>query len=261
MSRLDDPAYLRTQYATSANLDARIALHERFSTARENFHDWLFEHLALPPNARVLEIGCGSGAFWERVRPKIPLTWKIVLADFSFGMIETARARFESPVSGLQGDAQAIPFVDASFDGVLANHMLYHVPNVPYALREMRRVLKRGGCLYAATNGETHLRELREVVARLTGHDMARGEHKFSLETGAVLLGGCFENVTRYDFEDALRVTGADALVAYVLSGAPFTFHSLAPEKIGAFREIVQNEIDRRGAFDITKSVGLFVAH
>lgn len=124
----------------------------------------------------------------------------------------------------------------------------------------MGGVLKRGGCLFAATNGEMHLRELREVVARLTGHDMARGERKFSLETGSALLGASFENVTRYAFEDALRVTDADALVAYVLSGAPFTLDSLAPEKIGAFREIVQNEIDRHGAFHITKSVGLFAA-
>ena len=39
-------------------------------------------------------------------------------------------------------DLQALPFPEACFDAVIANHMLYHVPDRPRALAEVQRVLK-----------------------------------------------------------------------------------------------------------------------
>ena len=50
---------LTEQYRNAANLDARIDLHSRFSTNPLNWYRWLFDHLALPEGARVLELGCG----------------------------------------------------------------------------------------------------------------------------------------------------------------------------------------------------------
>jgi len=57
-------------------------------------------------------------------------------------------------------DAQAIPYPDAHFDAIIANHMLYHVPDRPKALAEIRRALKPGGHFYASTLGANHLREM-----------------------------------------------------------------------------------------------------
>ena len=53
-----------------------------------------------------------------------------------------------------------LPFEADTFDAVVANHMLYHVPDRAQALAEMQRVLKPGGQVYLATNGLAHLREL-----------------------------------------------------------------------------------------------------
>ena len=61
-------------------------------------------------------------------------------------------------------DAQDIPFEDDTFGCVVANHMLYHVPDLDKGLAEIRRVLKPGGKLYAATNGEAHMLELEAFV-------------------------------------------------------------------------------------------------
>ena len=49
------------QYCDPSNLNARIALHERFSTNPRNLPLWIFDQLKLPDDARVLEIGCGTG--------------------------------------------------------------------------------------------------------------------------------------------------------------------------------------------------------
>lgn len=61
-------------------------------------------------------------------------------------------------------DAQALPFADATFDAVIANHMLYHIPDLPRALAEIRRVLKPAGRFYASTIGREHMHELDELI-------------------------------------------------------------------------------------------------
>lgn len=261
MSRLDDPAFVQSQYASDANLNARIALHEKYSVAPEHFHDWLFDQIRLPDTARVLEVGCGSGALWERVRARVPKQWRVTLTDFSFGMADVVREKFALPQFAFANcDAQNLSFADASFDAALANHMLYHVPDVSRALQEFRRVLKRGGSLYAATNGAGHLQEIHALVASLKGFADFAPERGFSLENGATQLRAFFSHVTRFDHPNALRVTHADSLIAYVLSwdgyGIAPTDHALIQE----LRRRVQNEIDSRGAFHITKSVGMFIA-
>lgn len=261
MSRPDDPAFVQRQYASDANLNARIALHENYSTAPEHFHDWLFDQINLSATARVLEVGCGSGALWERVRARVPNHWRVTLTDFSFGMASVVREKFLSPPFTFANcDAQFIPFADASFDAMIANHMLYHVPNVSRALAEFRRVLKRGGTLYAATNGAGHLQEIHTLVASLKGHADFAPERGFSLENGAAQLQAFFSHVTRLDHPNALRVTHADSLIAYVLSWDGYGITPTDYALIQELRRRVQNEIDSRGAFFITKSVGMFIA-
>jgi len=67
-------------------------------------------------------------------------------------MLAAARSRAGSHVFLIAGDAQWLPFADASFDCILAMHMLYHVPDRDLAIAEMRRVLRPGGVLLALTN-------------------------------------------------------------------------------------------------------------
>lgn len=274
MSRFhpNETAYVKQQYATSANLDARIALHQKYSTAAQHFHDWLFDHVALPEHARVLEIGCGSGALWQHVYKRVPSDWKLTLTDYSFGMAAKARTNLESPVSSLQSqvsslsfaqsDAQSLPFPAATFDGIFANHMLYHVPDLDRALGEIRRVLKTGGTFYAATNGLSHLRELSELSASITGETATSDapELYFGLENGGARLAKHFQNVTRETQENNLRVTAVEPLVAYIQSGTLFSAIANNPAHLDKFRQLVQQEIDTNGAFHITKSAGMFIA-
>ncbi len=259
---LADPNYVREQYRASANLDARVALHARFSTAPRDFHAWVFDHFDLPADARVLEVGCGTGLLWQKNRARIPATWRVTLADFSRGMVETTRATGVA-ANFAQADAQALPWRAASFDAVIANHMLYHVPDQTRALAEFARVLTPGGKVFAATNGASHLRELREWLAGLLGAEAtpllaADPARNFSLENGAAQLANFFARVTRFDFADALVVTEVEPLVAYVLSGT--MRRALTDEKQNALRQAATERIARDGAFRITKAAGLFVA-
>lgn len=265
MKSFTDNLFVKTQYATSANLDARIALHEQYSTATQGFHDWLFDRVHLPANARVLEIGCGSGAMWKYVAHRVPATWNLTLTDYSFGMATQARTNLEALISNLsfaQTDAQALPFPDQTFDGIFANHMLYHVPDIDRVLSEFHRVLKQGGTLYTATNGRAHMGELDALVSRITGKPQAKDtpEQRFGLENGGAILARHFQQVGRDIQENDLKITDVEPLVAYVNSGWMFKHATASNDLEQEFRRIVQNEIASKGAFHITKAVGLFIS-
>jgi len=264
-----DQSYLLSrQYRNASNLSARAALHARFSTNRQGWHRWVFDQFTLPPDARVLELGCGPGWLWLNNADRIPSGWAITLSDLSPGMIDEARRNLSAadhPFTFHPGlDAQAIPFEDATFDAVVANHMLYHVPDIPLALREIRRVLKPGGYLYAATNGQKHMFELGELARNLLPNTPdrerlnARFSGRFRLENGSDLLNPVFTNVRLARYEDALVITEVEPLVAYVLSSTRDFVESDA--QIEAFRQMLAEQIAQSGAIRITKDSGLFIA-
>ncbi|MEI6580515.1 MAG: class I SAM-dependent methyltransferase, partial [Eubacteriales bacterium] len=84
-------------------------------------------------------------------------------------MVDQAKALFShNPIFTFeQIDIQDIPYENNSFDIVIANHMLYHVPNMEKALSEVFRVLKPDGCFYATTLGRNSLKELQDIYYTL----------------------------------------------------------------------------------------------
>ncbi len=161
-----DEARTAGQYRDACRLNAHIALPERFSTNPHGFHRWVFDHLELPDEARVLEIGCGAGTLWAENLERIPRGWQMTLTDASPGMVGEARGNLgdSHPFRFIVADAQELPFADDSFDAVIAGGMLYHVPDRDKAFSEIVRVLGDGGCLYATTFGMRHMRELAGML-------------------------------------------------------------------------------------------------
>jgi len=263
--RMSDQQYLvRDQYKDATKLRARIQLHEHFSTNKDGWMPWVFDQLELASGARVLELGCGPGTLWAENRARIPGTWKVLLSDLSAGMVEEA----QRSLGALQGqfefmvaDTQALPLADASFDAVIANHVLYHVPNISGALSEVRRVLRRRATFYAATNGHRHMRELGELTRSFDRSiTCASGEYSFSLENGAAQLSEWFEDTELRRYEDSLAVTEADPLVAYILSSVGKAPNLCAGDRSAELATFVERQLSARGVIRITKDVGLFVA-
>jgi SAM-dependent methyltransferase len=179
-------------------------------------------------------------------------------------MAQEARQSLSSAHPGINIgvlDAQAIPFAAARFDAVIANHMLYHVPDRAKAFSEIRRVLKPEGRFFAATNGPAHMRELRDRARAAATHAGALADswvEAFNLENGQEELSPWFPRVLLHRYEDALVVTEAEPLVAYVLSGRYGQL--LAGEALAAFCRAMEAEIAQRGSLRITKDTGLFEA-
>jgi SAM-dependent methyltransferase len=264
-SKTDRDYLLSQQYKDAGNLNARIELHRRFSTNPVRWTAWVFDHLlaALGPEADLLEIGCGPATLWAANLKRLLPGWRVTLTDFSSGMIESAQSAV-APKSAqftfLTADAQALPFTDERFDAALANHMLYHVPDRPQALRELARILRPGGYLFAATNGRNHLGELDELVRPYipSGWTPSQATEGFSLENGAAQLAAVFHDVTLERHEDTLVVTEAEPLVAYVLS--MISIPRFGSEAVEQFTCEVQERIAAEGAIRIVKDSGLFQA-
>lgn len=262
MSDIVDQQYLlNDQYKDASHLNARIELHQRFSTNPQDWQRWLFEHFNLAAGSRVLELGCGPGDLWSKNLDRIPEDCQIVLSDFSDGMLQTARKNLANSGKDFNFqviDAQSIPYEDGYFDCVIANHMLYHVPNPIQAIAEVRRVLRSTGRFYTSTNGETHLQEIDQLSKQAGLDDSALTPLAFTLENAPQQLSTHFSQIQLHLLENALAVTEAEPLVAFTLSCANPA--SVNKEKIQALRTLIEQMLAKDGVISITKASGLFEA-
>jgi len=263
MSKITDQKYLlQQQYKDAANLNARVQLHTRFSTNPYNWFMWAFDQLEIAPHAQVLELGCGPADLWRANMPRISTGWEITLSDFSIGMLGQAQQNLADtrPFRYRVIDAESIPYSDREFDVVIANHMLYHLPDRPKALAEIRRVLKLEGKFYAATVGEKHLQELLDIPIRFDpAHviDVLKITNEFTLESGADQLRLYFHRVEMRRYPDSLHITEAEPLVDYLLSSFRF---SQEKDRRSELLQYVEAELRAGGgSLEVTKDSGLFL--
>ena len=126
---------------------------EGYYRYRESTRDFSIEAglvvrmLEAAPGARVLEVGCGGGALlsFMRARGSDP-TGSDLLPE------AVRLAREAAPgCEVLEADAGRLPFPDASFDRLVSHHLVEHLPDLPAALAEWKRVLAPGGVMVICT--------------------------------------------------------------------------------------------------------------
>jgi ubiquinone/menaquinone biosynthesis C-methylase UbiE len=184
--------------------------------------------------------------------------------DLSMGMLESARPTGRPLVNA---DVQALPFADASFDTVIAAHMLYHVPDRGQAARELRRVTRPGGVCIAVTNGAHAHRSLTDILESVAGNGWRwerASSNAFSMENGADQLRAGFEHVEiRWAPDVVFSVTDADALADYVDSCADPLAAQITwkpwDDVVGECRARAAEIIERDGVLPVTGTLGAFL--
>jgi len=105
----------------------------------------ILENLDLKPGMRVLDVGCGRG-FYEMAISNIFSGVKVVGVDLNENYLSVGKnAVRDKNVTFLKADATKLPFKSGSFDRVICSEVLEHIPDDEGVLKEIRRVLKRGG--------------------------------------------------------------------------------------------------------------------
>ena len=253
----NDPAAVKAQYAVPKGLDTRLTFHEKYSTNKQGYGPWLVSNYDIRDGMRVLEIGCGTGSLWLGHESIVSRCGKLVLTDLSEGMIETAKRNLgeRENTEYRKADIQELPFMDDAFDIVIANSMLYHVPDIKKGLQEVRRVLKDGGVFYCATFGEHNFTDTLAEWFKLGGEDF-RPNHNFTMQNGAEILGNSFKDITPVFYEDSLHVTEPDDLVEYLRSLA--SFKAVIELPVQRIRDIIMAHTIG-GAIDLHKEYGMFI--
>ncbi|MCR5460104.1 MAG: methyltransferase domain-containing protein [Acetatifactor sp.] len=233
----------------------------------------------------VLELGCGNGSFWLENWEQIPAGVKITLSDQSEGMLREARkalnGRMRHETNGVEGskkragknaaevavqfdfqviDFHEIPAGDATFDLVIANHVLFYAKDFAKVLGEIRRVLKPGGRLICSTYGTAHMKEISELAAQFDDRIVLAAQNLYEIfgkENGAEILSPYFEEVEWRQYEDHLLVTDSEDLVDYIIS-CHGNQNRYIVNDYKAFRQFVESKL--RKGFYVTKDAGLFVA-
>ena len=254
---------LKAQYRNSTNISARIRLHRLFSSNKQGWFPWIYEQCQITEGMKILELGCGNGRLWIENKAKLPADCEIILSDISEGMIRDVRREQslqDDRFSFAAFDCHAIPYEDASFDLVIANHVLFYCKDVDRVCSEVGRVLNAGGRVVCGTYGVAHMQEVSRLVTQFDDRITLSGENlyeHFGKENGAQALAPYFAEVDWQQYEDALIVTQAEPLIEYVLS-CHGNQNQYILEKYNKFRKYVEGQI--RNGYTITKDAGIFIS-
>ena len=148
-----------------------------YEMCRDDYPQMLAE-LEKEPFDAVLDVGCGTGAVLALLHEKYP-DRRYVGLDLTPEMIEVARAKVAPGMEFVVGDAENLPFDEASFDAVLCSNSFHHYPNPAAFLAGALRVLRPGGRLilrdYTSSDPVVWLMNHVELpLARLVGHGDVR---------------------------------------------------------------------------------------
>ena len=249
---------VKEQYSTAQNLNTRISIHKKYSVNKQGFGNWIFSNYQIKEGMSVLEIGCGTGEMWVGKDDLIGRCSRLILSDLSEGMLSTARENLKSHdrIEYRIVDIQEIPFPDREFDVVIANMMLYHVPDLSKGLQEVARVLKDDGTFYCATYGENGMMEYIELLF----DDFPISSvwnYNFTLQNGAEKLKKFFADAEKRRYEDSLEVTNADDLIDYIYSLPGYSdIQDLSRDTL---RSVLEKNM-RDGVLRIPKDYGMFIA-
>ena len=219
MNSINDSETVKDQYSTSESLSTRISIHDKYSTNKTGFGNWIFSNYDIREGMRVLELGCGTGSMWKGHEDVIRFCSELVISDYSEAMVSKARETigYHPNVTYKQTDIMDIPFENDSFDAVIANMMLYHVPDISRGLNEVRRVLKPSGSFYCATFGIHGIMEyLSGLLSEYGVED--KTVKTFTLQNGSSVLGEVFTSVRREDYKDSLAVTDVNDMIRKCLT-------------------------------------------
>jgi len=262
----DRDILIREAYATDEHLVVRNRTHELYSRPRFDFREWVINTIAWRGDERVLDVGAGPGLYADAVSSHIP-DGRYFAGDLSFGMAQRARER---GIQAVNLDIQHLPFAASTFDVVLANHMLYHVPDLDLAFAELSRVLKPDGVLLAATRSVTSMSEFDTLARRactLLGyplHQFVPIHQDFTLENGPRKMSRYFRAVARYDVPGAFHFPAVAPVIAYLNSTKSMREPQL-PEGItwDEFMDAIEKQVERLiehyGELQVRKLEGVIV--
>lgn len=241
-----------TRYAT----DPPIVVRTLLDAARPLAND----------GARICELGFGSpGWLLDELRSEYP---QCVLhgLDMSEPFVRAAHERHGRDVRIVRGDMDRLPFADASFDVVYSCWTLYFMPDIDAVLDEIRRTLRPGGRLVAATNAADHMLEYMDMAAQALRNALGREPApdialRFDLDNGFDYMRRHCDDVTLVRHDGEMVLTSPDQLQQLnYWYGEPGLDDRERAQVLAEFRRLAEAHIARHARISIRRRGGAFIA-
>jgi ubiquinone/menaquinone biosynthesis C-methylase UbiE len=200
---LNDPGLVAREYEDESRLVARRRAWSEFREGPSS-DDAALDAVRRAAPRRVLEIGCGWGELAERIAETGA---EVTAIDLSYRMAQLA---LERGVRALVADGQALPFDANRFDLVIANAVMYHIPDLDLALTEVGRVLSPDGVFIATTFELGRFSELWGLVGQLPP------TLPFDAETAGTDLHRHFRTVTQEEGQHTLVFPSVNEVRSYL---------------------------------------------
>ena len=202
---------------------ARLLLGDSFHPGGGRLTDRLGELTEINSSSRILDVASGEGTSALRLARR--LGCQVVGLDFSAQLVARANARaqemgLQGQVSFRQGDAEALPFQDHSFDTLISECAFCTFPNKIQAAHEFMRVLKRDG--YLGISDLTRAGQLEPELDNMLAWIACIAEARPLDDTKSILSEAGFDDMLVESHNDALleimqgiktRLIGANILV------------------------------------------------
>ena len=257
---------------TTNDLLTRIDIHQKFGS--RDIDQWMLDVLNAQKGIRILDVGCGAGKQCFVFNTALDGKAEITGGDVSEELL--AQARLENQKQGTNIEFipldfnKRFPFDDLSFDLLSACFTIYYADDIPFTIREMQRVLVKGGRLFTSGPMPDNKRLFYDIIQEATQKPIPPmpGSSRYGsqiLET----IRETFERVEVHIFENPLTFDSAEPFLEYTrasLSEDRRLWKSFFEEKEDFVRIMQQIEtvarrrIDLDGKLVMTKVVGGFVA-
>ncbi|WP_041139881.1 MerR family transcriptional regulator [Beduini massiliensis] len=258
--------HYKQQFLDTSPLDIRIRFHERYNTIKPEWFLWLFEQYQFNAHDCVLEVACGQGTLWRKNQKMIPPDISITLTDLSDKMIASCMDLLSFPqIKEVKtADVHHLPFPDNTFNIVIANHLFMYFNDLDHVLKEIARVLKPNGRLYASTISQYHNLELESLLKQFNARaNMGQKQltDQFSLENGEEKLSYYFKNIRQTKRQIPYLIDDPEMLSQYIYSTRWIgNIQEILDDRYNDFKSFVEKELLKHGCFKTTNYSGQFIA-
>ena len=268
-----DPVILAGgQYKTADKLNDRWNLYN-YSLPKINIYTHALRALKLTGLENILEVGCGDGSVLLSLRKQMHHQGGLTGLEINDTIVSPTKDYLSAhaelkPIDFIVGSADRLPIKSNSVDIILAFFMLYHMPVIPKALSELRRVLVPHGKVIVSTTSSNNRPKGKALKLKMA--DIARVSlpysklsDPFNLENGQKQLEEVFKVVGKFVYEGEIRVTDPEIYLKSMES----TKDLLDPmpsevswQKARHFvKDKMQEEINKFGYFSDSVKRGYFI--
>lgn len=265
-----DHKFVHESYQTQDDLAIRILSHQRYSLQTENIFDAMTRHaLTITHPQRILDIGAGTGAWYQRIRRYAGDHCFYLAIDQSRAMVKQLEDNLLHDTQALvrRGSAENLNDELGSFDWIGLHFMLYHVADIRDVLSRALKLLRPSGLLLCATNGSNSYEEMmarHQQAARTLGlpYQPSHGIDRFSLKSGSRFFP---VPVHKVEVPAGLLFPSIDSYLSYYGSGfcwqgIPRDSHTpeIKEQLIKTMAELVRPHFEERGALKLSNTSGYF---